>query len=102
MCLRSISRSLELSKNIESNLKSHLLFYFFQKSTRVSRTRRKRSPPKDSFISSISEWLSNSNETLISSSRSEESHTSFGKKFKNILKLLKGILKLKGMWLSEN
>ena len=52
---------------------------FFQKSSRVSKTRRKRSPSKDSFISSIPKWISNSNETLNSSSRSEESHTSFGK-----------------------
>ena len=31
MCLRSISRSLELRKNMESNLKSHLVFYFCKK-----------------------------------------------------------------------
>ena len=30
MCLRSISRSLELRKNIESNFKSHMIFYFYK------------------------------------------------------------------------
>ena len=68
----------------------------------MSKTRWKRSPPKNSFISSIPEWLFNSNKTLNSSSRSWENHTSFGIFFKNILKLLKWILKLKGQWLNEN
>ena len=31
MCLISISRSLELKKNIKANLKSHPLFYFCKK-----------------------------------------------------------------------
>ena len=53
-----------------------MVFYFCKKIS--SGTGLKRSPPKDSFISSILEWISNSNETLNSSSGSEESHTSFG------------------------
>ena len=30
MCLKSISGSVELKKNIKSNLKNHLLFYFYK------------------------------------------------------------------------
>ena len=47
------------------------------------------------FISSIPEWLSNSNETLNSSSRSEESHTSF-RKFSKHSKVAKTNFKSKG------
>ena len=65
-------------KNIESNLKFHLLFYFCRMISDVQ-NRVKTEPPKDSFMSSILEWISNSNETLNSSSRSEKIHTSFGK-----------------------
>ena len=54
-------------------------YFIFSKISQVFRTGWKWSPPKYSFISSILEWLSNSNETLNSSPRSEESHASFGK-----------------------
>ena len=60
-----------------------MVFYFCKKIS--SGTGLKRSPPKDSFISSILELLSNSKEILNSSSRSVENHTSFGIFFKNIM-----------------
>ena len=72
MCLRSILR-----KNIESNLKV-IRYFIFAKRSRVSRIEWKQSSPKDSFRFSILELFSNSNETLNSSSMSEESHTGFG------------------------
>ena len=54
-----------------------MVFYFFKKDLGYPELDENGAPPKDSFISSIPEWLSNSNETSNSSSRSEESHRSF-------------------------
>ena len=79
-----------------------MVFYFFQKYLGCPELGENGAPHKDSFISSIPKWFSNSNEILNSSSRNGESHTSFGKILKNIPKLLKRILNLKGQWLSEN
>ena len=59
-----------------------MVFYFCKKIT-VVQNWVKMEPPKDSFISSIPELLSNSKEILNSSSRSEENHISFRKFLKH-------------------
>ena len=49
------------------------------------------------FISSILEWLSNSNETLNSSSGNKESHKSFVNSFKKHYKAAKMNFQFKGL-----
>ena len=94
ICLRSISRSIELKK-ISNQIQEVICYFIFTKRFWVSRTRWKQSPPKHLFISSILELLSNSNKILNSSSRSEENHTSFGFLF-NYSKVSKMNFKVKG------
>ena len=84
MCLELISRSLELRKYIKSNLKSHLIIYFY-KNILVVQNWVKTELLKDSFISSISELFFNSNKVLNSYLRCLQNHTILGKKFWSIV-----------------
>ena len=70
-----------IKKKYQIKFKKSSVILFFTGRFRVSRIRWKQSSPKYSFIYSILESLSNSNEILNSSSRSED-HTSFGNFFK--------------------